>query len=183
MADEIISRKDVAVGLIGCYQGASIIEAWLPREVAESDEFYIPIEEKTNSHSCEAYSAWNQNGRLYDFMFKKIVPFSLTDVVYYQGESDHSLAEAAIYDKEVAALVQTWRRDLQDENLHFTVVQIANHDGNPVGWKEIQEAQLRVPSLVANCDTVISADLCESHDVHPQSKRALAVRIIDTITQ
>lgn len=181
MADYLIAKKNVAVGLLGCYQGASIVEAWLPKEVAESEELYVPIEKKAGSHTLEAYSAWNRNGVLYDFMFKKIVPFSVSNVVYYQGESDHSLAEAAIYDKEVAALINTWRADLLDENLHFTVVQIADHDSNPEGWKEIQEAQLRVPSLVSNCNTVISADISESDDVHPQSKKALAERIIDSL--
>ncbi len=181
MADTILAGKDIAVGLIGCYQGASIIEAWLPKEIAESEEFYIPIEQKAHGHTCEAYSAWNQNGKLYEFMFKKIIPFSVSNVVYYQGEADHSLAEAAIYDKEVAALINTWRSDLLDDNLHFTVVQIANLDGNHVGWKEIQEAQLRVPTLVSNCNTVISADVCESDDIHPQSKKALGERIIDSL--
>ncbi len=51
------------------------------------------------------------------------------------------------------------------------------------GWIEIQEAQLRVPSLVSKCNTVISKDVCEDDDIHPQSKRAIAVRIVDTLVQ
>ncbi len=183
IADEIMKRKDVAVGLIGCYQGASIIEAWLPKEIAESEEFYVPIEQKAHGHTCEAYSAWNQNGKLYDFMFKKIVPFSVSDVIWYQGESDTTVAEAEIYDKEVAALIDCWREDLLDPALRFTVVQIANLRSQGANWAALQEAQLRVPSLVSNCNTVISKDVCEDDDIHPQSKRALAVRILDSLSQ
>ena len=181
IADEVINRKDVAVGLIGCYQGASIVEAWLPTEICDREEFYMPIEEKTHSHINPDYAAWNANGRLYSFMFKNIVPFSLTDVVWYQGESDTTVSEARIYDKEVAALIDCWRQDLLDPELHFTVVQIANLRTQHENWSSIQDAQLRIPNLVSNCDTVISKDICEDDDIHPQSKRALAVRIVDTL--
>ncbi|MBO7217167.1 MAG: hypothetical protein J6V50_00535, partial [Clostridia bacterium] len=180
IADEIINRKDVAIGLIGCYQGASIIEAWLPTEICDRAEFSLPIEAKTHSHINPDYATWNQNGKLYDFMFRKIVPFSVSDVVWYQGESDTTIGEAEIYDKEVAALIERWRSDLLDPALHFTVVQIANLRSQGADWAALQEAQLRVPDLVSNCDTVISKDICEDDDIHPQSKRALAVRIVDT---
>ncbi len=181
IADEVMKRQDVAVGLIGCYQGASVIEAWLPEEICNRPEFSLPIEEKTHSHINPDYSSWNVNGRLYDFMFKKIVPFSVTDVVWYQGESDTTVAEAKIYDKEVAALVDCWRSDLLDPSLHFTIVQIANLRTQGEHWASLQEAQLRVPSLVSDCDAVISKDICEDDDIHPQSKKALGIRIVDTL--
>lgn len=181
MADKIMEQKDVAVGLIGCYQGASVIEAWLPEEVCDRPEFFIPIEEKTYSHINPDYAAWNKNGRLYEFMFKKIVPFSVSDVIWYQGESNTTVAEAAIYDKEVAALIDCWRADLLDPTLRFTVVQIANLRTQADNWHSLQEAQLRVPSLVSNCISVISKDVCEDDDIHPQSKKALAERIVSAL--
>lgn len=181
IADEVIKRQDVAVGLIGCYQGASVIEAWLPTEICDRAEFALPIEEKTHSHINPDYASWNQNGKLYDFMFKKIVPFSVSDIIWYQGESDTTVQEAEIYDKEVAALIECWRSDLSDPALHFTVVQIADLHSQSENWRSIQEAQLRIPSLVSNCDTVISKDVCEDDDIHPQSKKALGIRIVDTL--
>lgn len=181
MALEIAKRRGVAVGLIGCYQGASVIESWLPEEVSERPEFRLPVEVKGNDHTYPDFTAWNVNGRLYGFMFKKIVPYSVSNVIWYQGESDASVAEAAIYDKELAELIKCWREDLRDPALHFTVVQIADYHLNRPGWKEIQEAQLRVPGLVTNTVTVISKDICESDDIHPQSKRALAHRIVDSL--
>ena len=180
-ADAIAEQKDVAVGLIGCYQGASVIEAWLPEEICDRPEFAVPTEQKTHSHINPDYAAWNVNGRLYDFMFKKIVPFSVSDVIWYQGESDTTVAEAAVYDKEVAALVTRWREDLLDPELHFTVVQIADLRTQTDNWWALQEAQLRVPELVPFCNTVISKDVCEDDDIHPQSKRALALRIVDSL--
>lgn len=181
IAEEIIKRKNIAVGLIGCYQGASVIEAWFPEEICNRKEFNIPIEEKSNSHVNPDYAAWNQNGKLYEFMFKKIVPFSISNAIWYQGESDTSLAEAKIYDKELAALIECWRQDLLDSNLHFTVVQIADLCTQGEDWAALQEAQLRVPNLVSNCNTVVSKDICENDDIHPQSKKALAIRIADSL--
>lgn len=181
MAEEIIKRKNVAVGLIGCYQGASVIEAWLPEEICNRPEFSLPIEEKTHSHINPDYAAWNVNGRLYEFMFKKIVPFSISNAVWYQGESDTTVSEAKIYDKELAALIERWRNDLLDPELYFTVVQIANLRSQGENWASLQAAQLRVPSLVENCNAVISKDLCEDDDIHPQSKKALGIRIVDSL--
>lgn len=181
MALEIYKRKGIAVGLIGCYQGASNVESWLPEEICNLAQFNLPLDQKTPGHTPgHPYSAWNVNGRLYNFMFKKIVPYPISNVIWYQGESDSSVAEAKIYDKEVAALINRWRTDLLQPELPFIVVQIHNHRSDD-GWKGIQAAQLRVPELVSNTKTVVSGDLCETDDIHPQSKHALALRIVDTL--
>lgn len=180
---EISTQKQVAVGLIACYQGASVIESWLPKGALDSIGIQINAEEKNSSHTIKEYSAWNQDGKLYNYQFLKVAPFSLSAVVWYQGESDTNYAEALVYDRELALLIDIWRKDLKNSRLPFAVVQIANYAAakdNPA-WPLVQEAQERVQHQVPFVKTVISKDVCEDDDIHPKTKAALASRLAATL--
>ena len=64
----------------------------------------------------------------------------------------------------------------------FAVVQIADFDGrNNVYWHRIQKAQEEISQTEANVSTVISRDVCETSDIHPKKKYALAMRIVQAI--
>lgn len=180
---EIRRRDGVAVGAVGCYQGASVIETWLPEGTYERLGIEIPISEKTDSHVCEPYSAWNgKDGRLYEFAFSQVVPFSFNAVVWYQGESDATEAEAKVYHIALCELIDVWRRDLKDPTLPFVIVQIADFDGRrTAGWYGIQDAQLKVSSMRDNVETVISRDVCDSSDIHPRNKTELSKRIAELL--
>ena len=43
---ELSREKGIAVGLIACYLGSSVIESWIPSEIANDKRFYLPKEEK-----------------------------------------------------------------------------------------------------------------------------------------
>ena len=49
------------------------------------------------------------------------------------------------------------------------------------GWRLVQEAQMRISRHVPNVYTVVSKDICETDDIHPQTKDQLAVRIAEAI--
>lgn len=171
-----------AVGLITCYQGASVIESWMPPESLSDPAFRIPPEELHFDHHHEIYSVWNGDSVLWQLLQEEVVPFSVGRVLWYQGESDTSPAEAAVYDRELAAMIDGWRRYFRAPELPFTVIQIADlTDRADEGWRGIQEAQLRIASLRKNVDTVISRDVCEDRHIHPVSKRLLSARIADSI--
>lgn len=184
-ACEIHRKKGVAVGGIFCYQGASVIETWLPKGKLKEVGIDIPLEEKGWSHSCQEYSAWNGEGCLYDFAFLKLVPFSVSSVIWYQGESDSKLNEAKVYDIELATLIDVWRNDLRDDDLPFVVIQLANIDCEGIdneGWARIQKAQLDVCKMRKNVKTVICSDICETFDIHPPTKDKLAHRVAEALT-
>ena len=177
-----LSKKGVAVGAITCYQGASVIESWVPKGTFEKVGINIPIGERHKDHVDEWFGKWNLDAQLYDFTFKKIAPFSVSGVVWYQGESDTSVEEGKVYDIELCELIKAWRRDLMDDFLPFAVIQIADYDErNDEGWQLVQQAQLRVENMLPKVKTVICRDVCESDNIHPPTKDILSKRVADTL--
>lgn len=166
--------KDRKIGLIACYQGASVIQSWLRKDVAARDE--LQVENKFADH--EWFPIWNDDGLLYDYMLTKIIPFSMRSVIWYQGESNASIDEARIYLRFLDALTSSWREVFMDEDLEFIVIQLADYDErNTEGWHLVQEAQLRAQKELKNVKTVVCRDVCETDDIHPRSKRELSLRI------
>ena len=181
MVSEYISEKEnVAVGAISCYQGASVIESWLPDGTLEKVGIDIPDELKHIDHREKRY-IWNKNGALYENTFSKIAPYSVNGVVWYQGESDTSVEEGRVYDRELTELIRIWREDLRDGELPFVVVQLADLDGRGEGWSLVQEAQMRVSKALFGVKTVVSRDVCERDNIHPPTKDILSRRIAEAL--
>lgn len=175
---ELAARKGVAVGAIVCYQGASVIETWVPAGLFEANGILIPPEEKHQDHFRELFSEWNGDGFLYENCFRQIIPFSVNGAAWYQGESDASPAEGAVYAEELALLIDRWREDLGDENLPFVIVQLADNLARAgEGWSRVQRAQLDIRSIRPAVRTVVCADVCEDDDIHPPTKKPLALRV------
>ncbi len=172
-------QKGVAVGVITCYQGASVIESWLPNGELKKHGIDIPIEEKFIDHFVPQYT-WNKNGFLYDFALSQILPFSVSAIIWYQGESDAYGGEAKIYDKELEILISCYRKAFNDENLPFAIVGLADCDERAgEGWTNIQNAQEKVAKKDRNSVFIVSKDVCETNDIHPPTKHLLAKRICE----
>lgn len=179
---KLAKEKKIAIGIIVAYQGASVIESWVPKDAFEKNGIFVPPEEKGKSHFDPRYSAWNQNGKLYEHMIRQIIPFSLSGVVWYQGESDTTVGESKAYLRELAILIDIWRRDFNDPKLPFTIIQIADFDHpNPEAWKTVQKAQYDIQFTVSYVTTVISADVCTSDNIHPPKKYDLAQKLAESL--
>ena len=173
-------EKGIAVGLIACYLGSSRIESWLPREIAEREEFYLPPEEKFDSPYVRG--AHNEPGKLYGIRQQSLVPFSIGRVLWYQGESNTGCGEPRIYTRLLGELITRWRMDFMDDSLPFTVIQIADWDArDDDAWHGIQAAQERIVEIVDGVTVIKSADVCEKNDIHPPTKTLLAERIWESI--
>lgn len=185
LVSEYLSDKtDIAVGAVACYQGASVIESWVPKGAFESIGINIPIDDRHKDHVDEWFGKWNKNGDLYDFAFKQVVPFTFNGVIWYQGESDSSVPEGKVYAEELCELIKIWRRDLRDENLPFVVIQIADYDErDDKGWHLVQEGQLRAEKMLPNVKTVISRDISESFHIHPPTKTEISKRIAKVLCE
>ena len=130
-------------------------------------------------HFHDIYGVWNREGRLYDFALSQVRPYPLCGIVWYQGESDTSAAEAAVYTEELRTLVNIWRRDFGNPQLPFVVVQIADYDfpHDKAAWRALQAAQDALSGSMQNVSVVKSSDVCEHDDIHPKTKDKLAARI------
>lgn len=112
------------IGLISCCKGGSVIQAWMPTHMFDNSCFYISDEAKFQDHFN---FSWNGYGHLYETMLSKVIPFSVKAVLWYQGEANSSVAEAAIYLDLLEAFIRNVRSELQDPTLPFIVVQLADY--------------------------------------------------------
>ena len=179
IASRIIAKsKDIAVGAICCSQGASVIESWVPCGAFSQRGIIVAPECKFADHFNKSNREWNRDGFLYEKMLTKVIPYSLTGVVWYQGESDVSVEEGEVYFDELSALIEIWRHDFCDKELPFVIVQLADFfANNRPGWPIIQKAQAEVGEKTPFASTVICSDVCEKNEIHPESKYVLAERV------
>lgn len=177
---QIAEEKGCAVGLIACHQGASVIQAWLDGDAEARLGISIPQEARYGDHT--KYPKWNSAGFLYRHLVQKIAPYTLSYVLWYQGESNASVAEANVYGRLLKELIGQRRTDFADADLPFVVVQLANNRRRAgEAWSTIQAAQLSVSNEVQGVCSVISADVCEDDNIHPPTKVLLSKRIADVV--
>lgn len=182
VASEIAKRDGIAVGIIGCYQGASMIESWVPAGTYQKAGIYPTDEETCPDYRNPDTSVWNGDGQLYNFSFSEIFPFSVSEVLWYQGESNSKLKFKETYAQMLAILIDVWRWDLKNPELPFIIVQIADYmSRDDENWRMIQAAQMAVQDMREKVITVVSADISESDNIHPPTKHLLAKRIAEVI--
>lgn len=177
-----LSNSGISVGIIGCYQGASVIQSWLPDESISKKEFFIPKEELKGNHINE-FSVFNKPGFLYNCTVKPILPFSVGNVIWYQGESNAaSLADSTMYEKMLKELICVWRNNFKYLELPFIIVQIHDYDDrNDECWKMIQQTQEFVCKETSCTKLVKSNQFCETSVIHPTKKKALSLCIADNL--
>jgi hypothetical protein len=115
-------------------------------------------------------------------MIEKILPFSLSSVLWYQGESNASVAEADIYLNMLSAMIGAWRRYFRNDELKFIIIQLADHlDRAGYAWEKIQSEQLRAQDVIPLTKCVICRDVCDNIDIHPKEKDVLSSRVCDAL--
>lgn len=181
VAENLSKKNDVAVGIIGLYQGTSAIQTFMDEKFFEENpELDIPVEAvtKTAARRDKEYY-WNEYGYVYHSMFEKLGNFSMGNVIWYQGESNSSPQEAPIYKDLLKGLINMWRRDLEDEKLPFTIVQICDFTvRDDEEWRQVQKAQMDIQNELENVVTVESSDCHELHtNIHPVSKIKLSEKL------
>ena len=173
-----LASSERKIGLIACYQGASVIQSWMPRVDALVPEF--KIENRFADH--EWFPIWNDDGVLWEHMMEKIIPFAFNTVLWYQGESNASVSEADIYFDMLSALIFAWRREFKNDKMRFIVIQLADHlDRAGYAWQKIQAEQARAGKEIPLTSTVICRDVCDNIDIHPKEKDVLSKRIVDIL--
>ena len=179
---EILNKKnDIAIGIIGLYQGTSAIQTFIDEKFfIEHPELDIPAENVTKTVARKDKNCfWNEYGYMYHSMFEKLGNFSIGNVIWYQGESNSSPQEAPIYKDLLKGLINMWRSDFEDEKLPFVIVQICYFTvRDDEFWKQIQKAQTDIQYEVENVVTVESTDCHELHtNIHPASKIKLSEKL------
>ena len=115
---------------------------------------------------------------LYSTMFRKVAPFALRGVIWYQGESDDH--HGVLYRRLFARLIRNWREDLRNLKLPFLFVQLPsywdkNNDGEK--WPILRESQRQVAEEVPGAYMVVTLDAGDPRDIHPPHKKPVGERL------
>ncbi|MEA4938815.1 MAG: sialate O-acetylesterase [Christensenella sp.] len=121
------------------------------------------------------YSPFRPCG-LYETMLKTVAPYSVSGVIWYQGESDEPFQE--LYEELMQAMIACWR-DLWHEPLPFLQVQLTTFERmvEPLNFVPIRAAQERLTRSVDRVWLVCSMDAGMRYDVHPKHKRPIGERL------
>jgi len=167
------------VGLIGSYQGGSCIQVWCPKELFENDL------EQQRINENELVNEWIPGlpALMYNSMIYPLAPYSLSGVIWYQGESN-IFNSYKTYSKVFSGMIESWR-ELFKSQLPFYYVQIAPFSPrigekyfiapNAALLREQQEATLTVPQTgMANIGDLVINDIT---DIHPKTKAGVGKRL------
>lgn len=116
---------------------------------------------------------------LYECMLKRVAPYTLRGVIWYQGESDDY--KPRMYEKLFTKMIGVWRRDWNDISLPFLFVQLPMHryqqDADFKNWPLIREAQGHVYQTVKNTGMAVITEFSEWTEIHPRRKREAGERL------
>ena len=138
------------------------------------------VTDRTNPYNPSAY------GALYESMFKTIIPFNVSAMLWYQGESDRNYPNPNIkarYKTGFRMLENTWRRDLLNPEMPIFTVQIAPFDY--ARWEGKHEVCLSAEIRCAqdelshddNVYMISIGDSGEMCDIHPRNKSVVGKRL------
>ena len=179
IAENHRKKRDVYIGILACYRGCAAMRSWLPERKLDGSIF-VPLELRHRDYRAVVEA--NNDSYLYTHNFSPIVPLSFKSVVWYQGESDTTLAEAEVYTEMLARMIDAWREDLMDSNLPFVVIEICDFDPrDDEAWHKIQACQREVAGIRKNVTVVTSKDVCEHTAIHPANKEKLAAKVAAVI--
>ena len=117
-------------------------------------------------------------GGLYETMLKKVHPYGIKGVIWYQGETDEKHPEE--YKTVFSHMIRCWR-DLWQEDFPFLFVQLApfGHwfDCGSENYPTVRESQEWVSRTVPNTWMASIGDAGMEWDIHPKDKRPVGNRL------
>lgn len=141
-------------------------------------EFNFTIDEnKMREYMNGPYSPFRACG-LYSTMLKKIMPYTVAGVIWYQGEADTHRAE--LYGKLFGEMIRCWREGWNDD-FPFLFVQLAPFNAleasNCQSFVPVREQQEKVSKTVPNTYMACIMDVGMEFDIHPKKKKPVGERL------
>lgn len=116
---------------------------------------------------------------LYETMVKRVCPYTIAGVLWYQGESDDH--RPAVYSALLTALIDNWRTIWHNDKLPFIIVQLPmfrySHEEDTRRWAMIRDEQMKVFNTVKNTGIAVASDCGELDNIHPKDKSQIGHRL------
>ncbi|MBR7133652.1 MAG: hypothetical protein IKD04_09000 [Clostridia bacterium] len=137
--------------------------------LARTSPFEWPTEPPLGPYSCR----WV--GVLFERMIKPLLPYSVSGVLWYQGESN--VHNKQYYLKLFSKLVECWRKGFEDD-LPFFTVQIAPFGyAYKEGCTQLVAQQIEATGKIENVFLVTTNDIGEKDNIHPLNKKSISERL------
>lgn len=116
---------------------------------------------------------------LYNAMIAPIGEYGIRAALWYQGESN--TGAAAAYQTLLAGLMADWRRQFGAQ-LPFLIVQLPNYGPAPTApvasaWADLREAQRQAVEADRNAGLIVTIDVGNRDELHPQDKQTVGRRL------
>lgn len=157
----------------------SLAGQWLAKP-----EFALPALDKTALAAVPAPPKNPPNPQnvptyLFNGMIHPIVPYAISGVIWYQGESN--AGRAWQYRTAFPLMITDWRTQWNQGDFPFYFAQLANYQAKKdtpaeSSWAELREAQSATLSL-PHTGQAILIDIGESGDIHPRNKKDVGERL------
>lgn len=168
---------NVPIGIIVSSWGGSTIEAWMDREIINSQFPEISTEHLDKDMKTEL-PAHKVASQLYNAKLHPFRHYTIKGFLWYQGESNRHKSEQ--YSKLLPAFVKQLRDIWNNEELPFYYVQIAPHkyDGsNKISSVEMRNSQMKCMKTIPNSGAVVTLDLGMENCIHPSQKKEVGYRL------
>ena len=120
----------------------------------------------------------NTPGILYENMVKKIIPYPVRGVLWYQGESDETHAD--IYKEVLSDMIDCWRESWGCQ-LPFFCVQLAPFevwlDNTGEKYPVLRQQQQMLADEKDEVYLISSSDAGLQYDIHPKKKQPIGERL------
>lgn len=203
-AQKLRQELDIPIGVIQLAVGGTPIEAHMPRSAFENDEELKPLLQKwwVNPNYpkwCRGRAALNLTNWtkdppkgidpphpfaptfLWDAGIKRIAPFPVKGVIWYQGESNagkdgspEAIIDGALNKKKFKLLIEGWRDVWGDKNLPVYYAQLPGLNRQ---WPVFREMQLEVSREMENVGMAVTIDHGHPTNVHPAAKLPVGNRL------
>ena len=197
-ADRLQKALGVPVGIIDAAVGGSEMICWVPPKKLMQEYAEVMDSSWRNSPFITDWHRQCVEGNLGDkltnahpfqpgYLFRTgVAPWlkmNVAGVIWYQGEADAEIPDAAQSRKLLTHLIKGWRDASASpkEKLPFLMVQLPRiKDDSPLRafWPEFRELQARVAAEMQNVACVCTIDLgTTDKNVHPRHKDEVAARL------
>jgi sialate O-acetylesterase len=195
-ARQLHQTLDVPVGMINNAWGGSACEAWVNRDVLNSDERFKPMmdrwvgmekrfaelsakselteDEKKELNGLKGQMSGNHRpANIYNGVLKSHLGYGIKGAIWYQGESN--AGRAYQYRELFPLMISNWRSEWGQGDFPFYWVQLADFmqeksEPGDSAWAELREAQTMTMDKLPNTGEAVIIDIGEGKDIHPKNK-------------
>jgi sialate O-acetylesterase len=173
------AKEKMKIHPTGSNNSISLSDEWKYLPVAQySDQKFFVFGTKQNDYEKRPLLKINLSAytptMLFNGMINPLIPYSISGVIWYQGEANTGNPEA--YTTLFPLMINNWREEW-DREFPFYYVQIAPFDyGNETHSEKLRESQLKALS-VPNTGMVVTLDIGDTNTIHPANKKDVGERL------